>query len=197
MNILKEGDKKRAACEHCGTFRMATFQLRDLPFSDGSGVVKQVLAGVCDHCGSVAVIPHQSTPAIKKQRDVQRKAVEGRVPSHLVDILTLASAELGASPDFSQSLLKYYIHALASNGISPAGLDKLLGSELAQGRAKKRLSLKGRHVAEEVEQLRKIANIPTTSELLKSVVLKIHDDILVHKRPARIRELQSLVAAIS
>lgn len=67
MNILKEGDKKKVACECCGSFQDATFRLKDVPFSDGSGVAKKVLVGVCDNCDSVAVIPQQSTPAIKKQ----------------------------------------------------------------------------------------------------------------------------------
>ncbi len=197
MNILKEGDKKKAACEHCGSFRNVTFKLRNVPFSDGSGIVKNVLVGVCDHCDSVAVIPHQSTPAIKKQLDVQRKSVEGRLPSHLIDILNLASDYLGASPDFSQSLVKYYIHALASKEISPVNLAKLLDSDLAKGKASKRISLKGRHVAEELEALRETTHIETTTELLKSIVLKIHEDILVNKRPVRIKALETLVAAMA
>jgi len=195
MKILKEGDTKKVACDTCGSFQNATFQLRDVPFSDGEGLVKNVLVGVCDACDSVAVVPHQSTPVIKKQLDKQRKALEGRVPSHLVDILNLASDQLGAATDFVPSLIKFYIHALSKNEISSSNLSSLLKSDLAQGKATKRISLKGRYILEEAELVKASAHISSTTELLKSVVLKINDDILVHKRPKRIKALESLVAA--
>lgn len=194
MKILREGDVTKVACEQCGSFQSATFALRDVPFSDGMGLVKNVLAGVCDSCETVVVIPHQSTPAIKAQLHKQRKPVEGRVPSHFIDILNLASEQLGAGIDFVPSLIKYYIHGLSKSEISSSDLPKLLKTELAKGRANKRLSLKGRYIAEEVEVVKDITHIETTTNLLKSVVLKINDDILGHKRPKRIRDLQALVA---
>ena len=83
MKILKVGDTKNAACNNCESFQGVTFKLRDVPFNDGSGVVKNVLVGVCDNCDSVAVLPHQSTPAVKKQLEVQRKSLESRVPAHM------------------------------------------------------------------------------------------------------------------
>jgi len=196
MKILKEGDTKKVACETCGSFQNATFRLMDVPFSDGCGLVKNVLVGVCDVCGSVAVVPHQSTPLIKKQLDKQRKGLEGRVPSHLVDILNLASDQLGAATDFVPSLIKFYIHALSTNEISPADLPGLLMSDLAKGRSTKRISVKGRYISDEAERVKASAHIGSTTELLKSVVLKINEDILVQKRPERIKALESLVAAI-
>lgn len=195
MKILKEGDTKKVACETCRSFQNATFRLRDVPFSDGSGLVKNVLVGVCDVCGSVAVVPHQSTPLIKKQLDKQRKGVEGRVPSHLIDILNLASDQLGAATDFVPSLIKFYIHALSKNEISSSDLPGLLMSELARGRATKRISLKGRYIVEETEIVKASAHINSTTELLKSVVLKINEEILIQKRPERIKALESLIAA--
>ncbi len=195
MKILKEGDTKKVACNTCESFQNATFILRNVPFSDGSGLVKNVLVGVCDACDSVAVVPHQSTPVIKKQLEKLRKPLEGRVPSHLVDILNLASDQLGAATDFVPSLIKFYIHALSKNDISSSNLSSLLKSDLAQGKATKRISLKGRYIVEEAELLKASAHIGSTTELLKSVVLKINDDILVHKRPKRIKALESLVAA--
>jgi len=197
MNILKEGDTKKVACEVCSSFQVATFKLRDVPFSDGSGLVKSVLVGVCGACDAVVVIPHQSTPAIKKQINKQRKPLEGRVPSHLIDILNLASDQLGAATDFVPSLIKYYIHGLSINEISSSDLTKLLKSDMAKGKSTKRLSLKGRYIVEEAEIVKAAVCIESTTELLKSIVLKIHDDILVHKRPKRIKDLQNLVAAIA
>ena len=69
MKILKVGDTEKAACNKCKSFEDVTFKLRDVPFDDGSGIVKNVLVGICNRCDSVAVLPHQSTPAVKRQLD--------------------------------------------------------------------------------------------------------------------------------
>jgi hypothetical protein len=61
---ISEGDKSKAICSHCKKMVSTTFAYRDVPFSDGSGVVKNILVGVCDHCDLVVSIPAQSTPAI-------------------------------------------------------------------------------------------------------------------------------------
>ena len=82
MKILKVGDTTKVACNSCQSFQNTTFKLRDTPFSDGSGVVKNVLVGVCNKCDSVVVLPHQSTPAVKNKIEVQRKTLESRVPAH-------------------------------------------------------------------------------------------------------------------
>lgn len=66
MKIYKVGDEKRAECAVCQSFQTVTFQLRDVPFSDGSGRVKNVVVGVCKACDSVALIPFQSVPANKR-----------------------------------------------------------------------------------------------------------------------------------
>ena len=57
QQTLKVGDTKRAACSPCKSFQNVTFQLRNTPFSDGSGLVR--LVGVCNACDSVVVLPHQ------------------------------------------------------------------------------------------------------------------------------------------
>ena len=66
MTTFKVGDSKRAACEQCQAFVNATFQVRDVPLSDGSNTVKNILVGVCDICDSVILLPSQSTPAVKQ-----------------------------------------------------------------------------------------------------------------------------------
>jgi len=91
MKIFKVGDTKKAACNSCKSFENVTFKLKDIPFSDGSGIVKNVLVGVCNRCDSIAVLPHQSTPAVKRQLEVQRKALKNRVPAHIIDRINLVS----------------------------------------------------------------------------------------------------------
>ncbi|GAC26076.1 hypothetical protein GMES_3801 [Paraglaciecola mesophila KMM 241] len=171
--------------------------LRDVPFSDGSGTVKNALAGVCDSCNEVVLIPHQSTPAIKKQLDTHKKAVETRVPAHMVDMLNLASMELGGSTDFSNALIKYYLHNLSEQKTSVKGLIKYLESDLAKGVAQKRISLKGRQVSKEIDNIKFKTSIGSTTDVLKAVVLKINDDVFVHPKTQLINSLKGVAAAFA
>lgn len=197
MEIFKVGDSQRAICEHCGSIQAATFKLRDVPLSDGSGVVKKVLVGVCDKCDQVCLLPHQSTPAVQKHLEAQRKAVECRLPAHMLDILGLAAFELGGSSDFVPGLVKYYVHKLARDPGEASKLPLLLESELAQGKAEKRLSLKGRQIADDISRLKVAENIEKTTDLLKSVILLINEDVLMEKRPRSIQDLKDIFAAVA
>ena len=68
MKVYEAGEKSKAICESCGALVSTTFANRDLPFDDGEGVVKDVLASVCDQCGQVVALPAQSTPAVRQAR---------------------------------------------------------------------------------------------------------------------------------
>lgn len=195
MKILKVDDTTKAACNSCKSFENVTFKLRDTPFNDGTGIVKNVLVGVCNSCDSIVVLPHQSTPAVKKQLEVQRKTLESRVPAHMVDILNLASDELGGGAEFIPSMIKFYIHSLSNRDISPQDISNYLHSDLAKGKAQKRISLKGRHVSEELSLLKEITKINTTTDLIKSIVLKIYDDVLVNKKEKTIKQLKNIMVA--
>lgn len=197
MKIFKVGESQKAACEKCQSFENATFQLRDVPFSDGTGIVKKVLVGICDKCDSVIVLPHQSTPAVKKQYEAKRKPVEGRLPAHLIDILNLATLEIGASTDFVPSLMKYYVHSLVTNEKAAKNIARYLKSDLATGKAEKRLSLKGRQIYDELDHLKVLTHIENTTDLLKSIILKINDDVLIKKKPKPIENLKNIMAAVA
>lgn len=197
MKIFKVGDSKKAICEHCGSIQAATFKLRDVSLSDGSGVVKKVLVGVCDQCDQVCLLPHQSAPAVKAQLETQRKAIEIRLPAHMLDILSLAACELGGTSDFVPSLMKYYIHKLADDPKKASKLSDFLESELALGRAEKRLSLKGRKITEDLNKLKTTARIENTTDLIKSVILLINEDVLLEKQPVSIQELKGIFAAVA
>ncbi len=197
MKIFKVGDSQKAICENCRSLENATFKLRDVPFNDGSGLVKNVLVGVCDKCDKVSILPHQSTPVVKKQLEKQRKPIESRLPAHMVDILNLATLELGGSTEFVPSLVKYYIHALATNEKSAKTIALFLKSDLATGKAEKRLSLKGRQIYEDIEMLKIISRISNTTDLIKSVILKINEDVLVKKEPKPTRQLKDIIASVA
>jgi hypothetical protein len=196
MVILKVGDQEKGACENCAAFVTVTYQLRDVPFSDGCGVVKQVLVGVCEQCDQVCVLPQQSTPVVKRALEKQRRPVESRVPAHMVDILNLASVEVGCGTEFIPYLVKYYVHALASKQMSAKPLSRYLTTDLAKGKAEKRISLKGQHVVEEVSELKALTHIESTSDLIRGIILKINDDIVQNKRSKPINELRGIAAAV-
>ncbi len=197
MRIFKVGDSQKALCGSCRSLENATFMLRDVPFSDGSGVVKNVLVGVCDKCDHVSILPHQSTPVVKKELESQRRPVESRLPAHMVDILNLATLELGGSTDFVPNLVKYYIHTLATNEKSAKTIARYLNSDLATGKAEKRLSLKGRQIYADIETLKTISHINNTTDLIKSVILKINEDVLVKKKPKSTRHLKDIMASVA
>lgn len=197
MNILKVDDKGQAACDDCKAFVKTTYLLKNVPFSDNSGIVKNVLVGVCDQCNSVVSLPHQSTPLVKKQLDKQRGMLESRVPSHFIDILNLASLELGGSIDFTATIIRYYLHNLSSENLSEKEINNYLNSNLAKGKAQKRLSIKGRNIKTDIEKLKKITHITSTSNLIKIIILKINEDILMRKKPEVIHSLKSFVAISS
>jgi len=195
MSIVKVGDTEKAVCNQCKSLVDVTYQLKDVPFNDGRGIVSDVMAGICNQCGSVAVMPHQSTPAIKHRIDKRRRSVESRVPAHMIDILNLSSEMLGGTTESVSSILKYYIHALSIEAISPNRLKSYLSNDLASGKAQKRISLKGINIVEDTETLKKLTDIDTTTDLIKGVVLKINDDILIHKRKMPIVHLKNVIAA--
>ncbi len=87
MKIFKVGDTQKAICNNCASLENTTYKLGDLPVSDGLGVVKNVLVGICDNCESVVVLPHQSTLLVKKHIEKKRVPVEARMPAHMIDIL--------------------------------------------------------------------------------------------------------------
>lgn len=196
MDILKVGDQEKGVCDKCAAFVTLTYQLRDVPFSDGCGLVKQVLVGVCEQCDQVCILPQQSTPGVKRALEKQRKPVESRVPAHMVDILNLASVEVGCGTEFIPYIVKYYLHALASRQMSSKRLSGYLTTDLAKGKAEKRISLKGQHVVEEVSELKALTHIESTSDLIRGVILKINDDIVQNKRTKPLNELRGIAAAV-
>ena len=68
MKLYQDGDSSTAFCGHCSKVVSTVFERRDVPFSDGHGAAKNILAAVCAECGSIAAIPAQSTPAIAEAR---------------------------------------------------------------------------------------------------------------------------------
>ena len=81
------------------------------------------------------------------------------------------------------------------NEISPVRLARYLASDLASGKSQKRISLKGRRVSEDIAKVKELTNLSSTSDIVKSVILKINDDILQKKNKRPIKILRGIAAA--
>lgn len=201
MSIFKEGDKGKAVCEDCRAVVSTTFQRRDVPFSDGRGIVRNILVGVCDQCGGTVSIPAQSTPAVGRARKAAAASIEANLPAIYIDMLDRAihAIDPQASTDFRRTLLVYFVHKAAHDD---AGADRIRALyEKVQtrypeqrGGARRRLSMKipGR-VTEDFRLLERRTALNTT-ELLKGVVAQIQQRVIERPRLGLMEELKTLSA---
>ncbi len=201
MKLHYPGEKSRAVCETDG-LASTTFAYRDVPFSDRSGVVKQVLVGVCDRCGEVVSIPPQSTPAIKGAGDKAGVSIEAVLPAMYLDALDLACYRIdpGVSQDFRKRLLMYYVHRYASGKMTPRRVAKIRNNVSAefhkgvQSTVRRRLSMKvSPTMSRCVDKLLDATRL-TKTELFKSLVVQIEEEIVEPNRPANLEELQTLAS---
>lgn len=198
MKLLKVGDKSKAICYDCGELVHTTYKRRDVAFSDGNGVAKDILAGVCDQCDRVVSTPAQSTPAIKACREKAMVPVEAQLPAVYLDALDLACYRIDSSvtSDFRKRLLMYYVGKSSKN---TAWSERLIGAlkkkdefEIVAEPSRKRLSIKvSQPMANEIAAVMKSTKLNKT-DLIKSIVLQIHEDIIKPKIPKHMDELQTL-----
>ncbi|GAB6261910.1 hypothetical protein PSSHI_21530 [Photobacterium sp. R1] len=199
MKIVKEGDKRQVVCPTCGLSH-ATYALRDIAFSDQSGTVSNVLAAVCDSCHQVVSLPKQSTAKVRAEYNKSRTSIDVRLPAHYLDILTLASQKIDPTltESFHKPLILFYLHALSCGRYSAQNLNALLHSDLAKAKASKRLSLKlNPDRLSEIDALITAQGFKTNTDVFRSVILKINEDIVQQDKPAHLPELQNLAAAFA
>lgn len=90
------------------------------------------LVGVCDVCGEVVSIPHQSAPRLKEAREVPAEKVEYRLPRELADVLHLIAAEFGVrTDDFTSPLLKFYMREFTRDASFRRRVGRLSRARLA------------------------------------------------------------------
>ncbi len=186
MEFLKEGSKVKAFCNDCGDIVYTTMQYRDVPFDDRSAIVKDILVGVCDGCNRVISIPAQSTPAIAKAKRQAQRPVEANVPAVFVEMLDYACYQLNSqtSTDLRKRLVMFYVHQYSSGELNKDELvviHKDIPIYSRNAVKKKRLSFKVTdEMTKEMQALSDQTHLGIT-ELLKSVVLKIKNDIVDSK----------------
>ena len=201
MKLIKAGEKGKAICEACAKVVGTTYVYRDIPFSNGSGLVNNVLAGVCDECDRVIVTPAQSTPAIKVAREVANKPVEVSLPAYYVEILDLAAFKINpdATTEFRKRLVVYYIHDLIENNGALNQFKSMIEKFSRKFASKskiptKRLSFKvSKPMDQEFLELMDLGGLKKT-ELIKGAIIQIDRDIVQRNKPRRLAELQRLAA---
>lgn len=197
MKVYSAGNKGKAICHRDGLVAV-TFDYRDVPFSDKKGMAKDILVGVCDKCGDVVIVPAQSTPAIAEARKGVEHSLEVNLPSVFIELLDAASYRVNANAtsDFRKRLMVYYINRYAQGEEITEELSALHREaiKLVKASAKvptKRLSMKLSDVSN--SRLNKIsieAHLNKT-ELIKSITLKIREDVVDPKKSKRLKELSS------
>jgi hypothetical protein len=199
MKLYEEGDKSSAICSHCKQLVSTTFQRRDVPFSDGKGEVKNILAAVCDVCDRVVAVPAQSAPAIREARQKEVRPIEAQLPAIYVDVLDLAAymVDSACSTEFRKVLMTLYLHRFASGEYPRARLIKAHRSAIERfkerrGAARRRLSIKVTpRIAEDLKTLMHETTLSQT-EVIKSVIYQIQSDVIEAQRPALLKELGTL-----
>lgn len=192
MKIFKEGDPQTAICNHCGQITTGHYALRNLISSETEIVIKNILALVCDNCGTTIATPAQSTPAIKYGLSIKH-AIEIRIPAHFIDILNMAVQKIDPSLNetFYKTIILYYIQLFHSQKKNGHELKSFLNLDIAKAKASKRLSLKinGKQHAIFQEVLEQYG-FSQQSDFIKMIIIAIYYDILCEHDKVIIQKLR-------
>lgn len=205
MKIFFEGDGGTALCECCQAVVPTRYVRRDVPFSDGQGVAKDILVGVCTRCDGVVALPPQSTPSIREARKQQLRSIEARLPAVYLDVLDAAMHAVcsEAGVNLRKLFLAHYLQQLAQ--VQQSGQlqvvhqafirtldDQRAQRGLVHSNATRRLSMKvNSHMADDMLALQQQTEMNQT-ELLKAVIALIQADVLEARDEEVIRTLQQL-----
>lgn len=172
MKLYSPGDKSRAICEDCGKLVTTTFGYRDVPFSDGKGLARNILAAACDDCGVVVAVPAQSTPAIAKAREQAETSLEILLPAPEMEILDAAAFVIDpqATVRFRKTLFTYYLGLLDEHQEIVDRLKDGFGAWIAANKAVKKRALKHKMTIPARRLSMKIA--ARTEERLERVMVK-------------------------
>jgi hypothetical protein len=198
MILYAAGETSKAICDGCKSVVSTTFAYRDVPFDDGTGLVKDILCAVCDRCDRVVAVPPQSTPAIKRARDAADVPLEVMLLAPEIERLDLAIWRI--DPDAGQRLRKpllvRYIRRFADDPAALALLQAKAGVQSARSpRAdktpKRRLSVKIAPKTDHAINRLMAASGLKKSDLIRAIIHQIDMDLV---RPDKPKDLETLRA---
>jgi hypothetical protein len=201
MKFYRSGEKSRAICASCKKLVGTTFAYRDVPFDDGEGEVKDILAAICDECGAVVSIPAQSTPAIRRARDTANISLEVMLPAPDLEVLDAAAFRIDprATTKFRKILITYYAHRMAQSGDAAVRLRTLsLGrKDITCDTPRKRLSFKMTpRMDAEVQALMERSGLNRT-DLMRGLVGEIEQAVVKPDEPEELLALRDLAAVVA
>lgn len=205
MEFHQAGDKSKAICEDCGSLVPATFAYRDVPFGDGNGVAKDVLAIVCDSCDRVVALPAQSTPAVVRARKAVEIPLEVSLTAPEMDLLDLAAFRIDpqAGTKLRKTLIAYFLRRLSEDSESILRLQQNCLNfkkrrSSAAGIPSRRLSLKlAPRTDDNIRALMQSTGLKKT-QLIRGVIGEIQEVLVLPDHPkelGKIREIADLLNA--
>lgn len=119
MKLYQAGDRSGGVCEHCKAEVFTRMEYRDYAPTGWDVVVPDVLVAVCERCGRVVAVPHQSTPKVNEHRKrgaEDLEAVECRVSRAVEEVVDLVTASLGGGRgSLRPAILRYYLNLVADD----------------------------------------------------------------------------------
>jgi hypothetical protein len=202
------GDKSRAICPHCAKLVATSFAYRDVPFDDGVGMAKGILAAVCDGCGRVVAVPAQSTPAIRKERAAAEIPLEVSLPAPEMEILDAAAFQIDpqATSRFRKAIFTYYLRRLECDPKELENVTRDMCKWVEQRSVKMRAAVKipnrrlSFKLAPRTEEKLKIVLHKTgwnKTYLVRSVVMMVEKEVLENNSREPILALKEIAAAVN
>ncbi len=146
MKLYQAGETSVGICETCQAKVTTRMVYRDYTPSGWDVTVPDVLVAVCDQCGNVVAIPHQSTPKInqfRKDQNSSKKAVQARIPRAIEEALDLVAANLGGdSKLLLPAIIRYYLNLVAENPDVAEQVKQTSLIPIARGKADRRIAIK-------------------------------------------------------
>jgi hypothetical protein len=180
-HLYQEGEASEAACRHCGKGVTTHFATRTYRLHESGVEVPGVLVAVCDECDAIVAIPAQSSVRLRDAR-VRRKdeSLEARIPTHLEDVIHLIADRFQAPVQtFRPSLLRFYLREFAESVQFAERVRALGQSELAQGPARARISLRAPEpLVSKARERARLAGIATDAEMMRGILLAGKEDVL-------------------
>ena len=191
MKLWQDGDRSRGVCEQCKRLVTTRFERRTVRLESPEAAIPDVLVAVCESCGEIVAIPHQSSLRLQEARRQDVPRYEVRVPLILNDALRLIAGIHSARPeDFEPALFHYYLHKLGREPETARRIKAFAESPLAKGRNLGRISFRLEESArQEAWRLAREAGLTNMADVVRGVIVAAAVDSEVVKidgaRPSR------------
>jgi hypothetical protein len=198
MHLWKEGDRSEAICHACEKRVGTHFAVRTYTLHDSGVDVPDVLVAVCDECGATVALPAQSAPKLKEARGRRMSEVlEARIPGQLDDVLHLLADHYStAVAAFRADLLRFYLSEVLGDDGLLQRVNALARTELAQGRARARVSVRvPTDLLDAARRRARAGGITSDADLVRGIVIAAKEDVLEAADPRRADRLSGVAQA--